>query len=82
MVKGVAALASLALVGGMAACGGGEAATDKDGKPIVTILVVKNANQAKMSEMTWAKELAKDAGVSITWKEVSDDQWGSRRTHP
>lgn len=79
MVKGVAALASLALVGGMAACGGSDAATDENGKPIVTILVVKNANQAKMSEMTWAKELAKDAGVSITWKEVSDDQWSQQK---
>lgn len=39
----------------------------------MTIPVAKNGNQAKMSKMPWAKQLAKDAKVKIKWQEVSDD---------
>ena len=64
--------------GGLSACGS-ETTTTKDGKPIVTILVAKNSNQAKMSDMTWAKELEADCDCSIEWKEVSDDQWSQQK---
>ncbi|KFI44718.1 carbohydrate ABC transporter substrate-binding protein, CUT1 family (TC 3.A.1.1.-) [Bifidobacterium bohemicum] len=78
-LKFVAALASVAILTGVSACGGGKSAITKDGKPIVTILVVKNSNQAPMADMKWAKDLEKDAGVSIDWKEVSDDQWSQQK---
>lgn len=75
VAKLIATAAATVMIGsGLSACGGNDEAVDADGKPIVTILVAKNSNQAPMSKMTWAKELAEDAGVSIEWKEVSDDQ--------
>ncbi|MBW3091876.1 extracellular solute-binding protein [Bifidobacterium sp. 82T10] len=77
-IRIVAAASAVAMLGGLAACGGNQAAT-KDGKPVVTILVVKNTNQVAMSEMTWAKDLEKDCGCAITWKEVSDTQWNQQK---
>lgn len=74
-----AALCAIATLGSLAACGGGKATTDANGKPIVSILVVKNSNQTKMSDMKWAKDLEADCDCSIQWKEVSDDQWGQQK---
>lgn len=80
VAKLIATAAATVMIGsGLSACGGNDEAVDADGKPIVTILVAKNSNQAPMSKMTWAKELAEDAGVSIEWKEVSDDQWSQQK---
>ena len=53
--KAIAATAAVAMLTGLTACGGGEATTDADGKPIVKILVVKNSNQTKIADMTWTK---------------------------
>lgn len=58
---------------------GGGSSTDDQGRPIVKILVVKNSNQTKIADMTWAKELAKDCGCAIQWHEVSDDAWGQQK---
>lgn len=74
-----ASLCALAMLGSLAACGNAKATTDANGKPIVTILVVKNSNQTKMSDMKWAKDLEADCDCSIQWKEVSDDQWGQQK---
>lgn len=74
-----ASLCALAMLGSLAACGNAKATTDANGKPIVTILVVKNSNQTKMSDMKWAKNLEADCDCSIQWKGVSDDQWGQQK---
>ena len=58
---------------------GGGSSTDDKGRPIVKILVVKNSNETKMADMTWAKELAADCDCSIQWHEVSDDAWGQQK---
>ncbi len=72
-VKAIAAVAAAATLGvGLAGCGNNNSAVDANGKPVVTVLVVKNSNQAKMSKMGWARQLAKDTGVDIKWHEVSD----------
>lgn len=73
---GVAAL----VTAGAAGCSGSDSATDENGNPIVTIMVVKNSNQTPMSEMTWAQELEEDCGCTIEWQEVSDDQWGQQKS--
>lgn len=73
---GVAAL----VTAGAAGCSGSDSATDENGNPIVTIMVVKNSNQTPMSEMTWAQELEEDCDCTIEWQEVSDDQWGQQKS--
>lgn len=78
-VKAIAALASVAMLGSLAACGDKKAATTEDGKPVVSILVVKNTNQAKIADTQWAKDLEKEAGVKLEWKEVNDQQWGQQK---
>ncbi|MBT1161890.1 extracellular solute-binding protein [Bifidobacterium sp. SO1] len=80
VTKALAAIAAVATLGSLAACGSSDkAATTEDGKPIVTILIVKNTNTDKVTNMQWAKDLEKEAGVKIEWKEVSDDQWGQQK---
>lgn len=78
-VKVGAAISALAMLGSLAACGSSKATTDSNGKPIVTILVVKNSNQTKMADMSWTKDLEADCDCSIQWKEVSDDQWNQQK---
>ncbi|KAB8287197.1 ABC transporter substrate-binding protein [Bifidobacterium ramosum] len=80
VTKALAAIAAIATLGSLAACGGSDkAATTEDGKPIVSILIVKNTNTDKVTNMQWAKDLEKEAGVKIEWKEVTDDQWGQQK---
>lgn len=67
------------LASGLSACDGNNAMTN-DGKPIVKVLVVKNTNQIKMADMTWAKELEEDCDCSIEWQEVSDEQWSQQKS--
>lgn len=78
-VKAIAALASVAMLSSLAACGDKKATTGEDGKPLVKVLVVKNTNQDKMENMQWAKDLEKEAGVDIEWQEVTDDSWGQQK---
>jgi ABC-type glycerol-3-phosphate transport system substrate-binding protein len=79
-VKAIAAVAAAATLGiGLAGCGNNNSAVDANGKPVVTVLVVKNSNQAKMSKMGWTRQLAKDTGVDIKWHEVSDQAWGQQK---
>ena len=79
-IKVTAITASLAMLGAMAACGNKkEAAVNADGKPIVSVLVVKNTNQAKLADQQWAKDLEADCDCDIEWKEVTDDQWGQQK---
>ncbi|KAA8815968.1 extracellular solute-binding protein [Bifidobacterium callitrichos] len=80
MTKALAAISAIAMLGTVAACGGSsEPTTTEDGKPILKILVVKNTNTDKTTNMQWAKDLEKEAGVKIEWQEVTDDQWGQQK---
>lgn len=76
--KAIASLAVMAMLGSIAACGGGST-TDANGKPIVKILVVKNSNQTPMANMAWTKQLQADCNCSIQWHEVSDNAWGQQK---
>ncbi|MDE5641241.1 MAG: ABC transporter, partial [Bifidobacterium castoris] len=53
-----------ALLMPLSACGGGSNTT-ADGKPILTVQVVKDARAIKMSEIGWTKDLEKACGGSI-----------------
>lgn len=67
-----------ALMMPLSACGGGSNAT-ADGKPILTVQVVKDARAIKMSEMGWTKDLEKACGCSIQWQDVAASSWDQQR---
>ena len=65
---------SCALVMPLSACGGGSNTT-ADGKPVLTVQVVKDARAIKMSEMGWTKDLEQACGCSIQWQDVAASSW-------
>ena len=80
MVKAGAVACAVALLGSLSACGGSKKpTTTADGKPIVTVLVKKNANQEKMANMQWAKDLEADCDCKIEWQEVTREAWGQQK---
>ena len=80
MVKAGAVACAVALLGSLSACGGSKkSTTTADGKPIVTVLVKKNANQEKMANMQWAKDLEADCDCKIEWQEVTREAWAQQK---
>ena len=80
MVKAGAVACAVALLGSLSACGGSKkSTTTADGKPIVTVLVKKNANQDKIANMQWAKDLEADCDCKIEWQEVTREAWGQQK---
>lgn len=77
--KALAVAGCAAMLVSVAACGKSEPTVTADGKPILSIMVVKNTNQDKIENMQWAKDLEQEAGVKINWQEVSDDAWGQQK---
>lgn len=63
----------------LAGCGGSDSATTEDGKPIVTVQVVKDARAEKMSKMEWTKDLEKSCGCSINWQDVASSSWDQQK---
>ncbi|KFF30979.1 extracellular solute-binding protein [Bifidobacterium bombi] len=64
----------------LAGCGGSDkAATTKDGKPIVTVQVIKDSRMKKMTDQAWTKSLEKACGCSINWQEVGDPAWDQQK---
>ena len=74
-----AAVCAVALLGSLSACGNKKSTTTADGKPIVTVLVKKNANQEKMANMQWAKDLEADCDCKIEWQEVTREAWAQQK---
>lgn len=75
-----AAVCAVALLGSLSACGGSKkSTTTADGKPIVTVLVKKNANQDKIANMQWAKDLEADCDCKIEWQEVTREAWSQQK---
>lgn len=73
-LKSVAILVAAGTLVSIAGCG--NSSDTVNGLPNVTVLVEKNSNQVKMSQMKWANDLEKDCKCHITWQEVSDNQFG------
>lgn len=63
---------SLALAG----CSGGSESSEGDG--VLNILVNKHSLTKPVAEMKWAEEVARRAGVTINWEEVSAD-WDQKK---
>ncbi|OZG63548.1 ABC transporter [Bifidobacterium hapali] len=70
--------AAMIMVGG---CGGGDkAATDENGKPIVTIMSSKNSTtKINPDETKWFKELEAACDCTIKWDVVSVDAWQQQK---
>lgn len=73
-----AAVAACAIMTGLSACGNNNAAT-KDGKPVVSVMVVKDARTKKMSSLPWARQLEKKCNCYIKWQEGTDDSWNNQK---
>ena len=79
-LKAGAITCAVALLGSLAACGGSkEPTTTADGKPIVSVLVVKRPATDKIANMQWAKDLEADCDCKIEWQEVSEDAWAQQK---
>ena len=80
VMKAGAVACAVALLGSLSACGGSKkSTTTADGKPIVTVLVKKNANQDKIANMQWAKDLEADCDCKIEWQEVTREAWSQQK---
>lgn len=73
----VAAAAICAVAMGLAGCGSNSAT--QNGKPIVTVMVVKDARTQKVSTLPWAKQLAAKCNCVIKWQEATDDAWNNQK---
>ncbi|WP_125776474.1 extracellular solute-binding protein [Antribacter gilvus] len=69
------AVAALSLT--LGACTGG-ADADDDGTPTISVMVIKHPLTKPMTEMAWVAQLEEEAGVEITWEEVSAD-WDQKK---
>jgi ABC-type glycerol-3-phosphate transport system substrate-binding protein len=74
-VGGMACALSLALAG----CGGSSSGETGNGKPVVTVQVVKDARAEKMDKMAWTKSLESSCGCSIKWQEVASSSWDQQK---
>lgn len=63
----------------LAGCGNGNSAVGKNGKPIVTVMAVKDARTKKLSTLPWAKELEAKCNCNIKWQEDTDDSWNNQK---
>ena len=79
-MKAGAVACAVALLGSLSACGGDkEPTTTADGKPIVSVLIVKRPSTDKIANMQWAKDLEADCDCKIEWQEVSEDAWAQQK---
>ena len=78
-MKAGAVVCAVALLGSLSACGDKEPTTTADGKPIVSVLIVKRPSTDKIANMQWAKDLEADCDCKIEWQEVSEDAWAQQK---
>ena len=73
----VAAVAAATLLSGCGASSGGKKSSD--GRPIVTVQVVKDARTKKMASLPWTKDLEAKCGCDIQWQEVAASSWDQQK---
>lgn len=80
MTTAVAAAVAVAMTIPLTACGGQEqAAVDKNGKPIVRIMVRRNVTDNPIEDMGYDDELEAACDCTIEWSEVDDNSWGQQK---
>lgn len=73
------AAAVCASVLALAGCGGSQSGSTENGKPVVTVTVVKDARTKKMSQLTWTKALAAKCDCVIKWQDVASSSWDNQK---
>lgn len=77
----IALAAGCAAIMAMAGCGaGGNSSKTADGKPIVTVQVVKDARLGAMSKLGWTKDLEAACGCKIKWQETAASSWDQSKS--
>ena len=80
----VAPVLASALVAALAlsACSKGASSdnTASDGRPVVTVQIVKDARTKPMSELKWTKDLETACGCSIKWLETAASSWDQQKS--
>ena len=74
-----AAVCGVALLGSLSACGNKKSTTTADGKPIISVLIVKRPSTDKIANMQWAKDLEADCDCKIEWQEVTREAWAQQK---
>lgn len=74
-----AAVMAVVALTAVAGCGANGQSATKDGKPVITVQVVKDARAVKMSEMEWTKDLEKACGCAIEWQDVAASSWDQQK---
>ncbi|WP_236023559.1 MULTISPECIES: extracellular solute-binding protein [Bifidobacterium] len=77
--KTIAAISAAACLTGLAACGE-DSKTDANGKPIVTVQIIKRSPMIAISKMKYAKDLEKACDCTIQWREASENAWSQQKT--
>jgi putative aldouronate transport system substrate-binding protein len=75
-----AGLIAAVMIVPLAGCGSNKsAAIDANGKPIVNIMVRRNAIDIHMKDMSYTKELEAACNCTIKWSEVTDNAWSNQK---
>jgi putative aldouronate transport system substrate-binding protein len=74
--KWIALLSAFAILGTLAACGGG--GTTSSGKVKLTALYTKHGLTKDFGEFKWLKEIEDEAGVEVEWQQITAD-WGQKK---
>ncbi|MBW3092615.1 extracellular solute-binding protein [Bifidobacterium sp. 82T10] len=76
----VAATGVILSMTAVSACGNGAAATDRSGKPVVTVALLQNSDaQGKLKDAQWAKELEQACGCTIKWTQSNPTSWTQQK---
>ncbi|MCH9277228.1 extracellular solute-binding protein [Bifidobacterium amazonense] len=80
VITGVAATAALATV--LAGCGGTTeaGATDKNGKPLVEVMVVTRSEVRSLKDLAWTKKLTAACDCTIKWSQVGGTAWTQQKS--
>lgn len=81
--KAMALLLTAAMITGLAACQGQETQTSSgssEGTPSLTALVVTSSLTEDVNGHQYLKDIAEEAGVTITWEQVPESSWADRKS--
>lgn len=81
--KATAILLTAAMITGLAACQGQETQTSSgssEGTPSLTALVVTSSLTEDVNGHQYLKDIAEEAGVTITWEQVPESSWADRKS--
>lgn len=65
----------------VSACGNSSESTDANGKPVVNVAILQNADaEGKLKDAEWTKKLEEACGCTIKWTQSSPTAWGQQKS--